>query len=92
MGRKTATAGALSSVGSKQAKMTTSSTIATNAPPNRAQTAMDNHPFPLYVINKYELRLSNSEHIVRFNSVTIKRIIKPKYMDVNFLINRWALG
>jgi len=51
---------------------------------NRAQAARGNRP-PPHSINKYELRFSNSEHIARYDLVATRSIIKPKYVDTEFL-------
>jgi len=47
------------------------------------QAARDNRP-PPHAINKYELSFNNSEHIARYDSIASRKIIEPKYMDVDF--------
>jgi len=85
MEKKTTTNGPLSLGSSKGAKMTSSCTPATNAPLNRAQATRGNRPPPPHAVTKYELHFSNSEHIVKYDSIASKKIIEPKYMDVDFL-------
>ena len=47
--------------------------------------ARGSRPPPPHAIDKYELHFSNGEHIARYDSIASGRIIKPKYMDVEFL-------
>ena len=47
--------------------------------------AQGKRPPPPHAINKYELRFSNSEHITRYDFIAGRKIIEPKYMDVDFL-------
>ena len=85
MGRKTTAVGPSSASGSKRAKTTSTSAPATSAPSNWAPAALGNRSPPPHYINKYELRFNTSEHIARYDSLTTKRIIEPKYMDIAFL-------
>jgi len=85
MGRKTTTSGPSSASGSKRAKTASTSTPASGVPSNRALAAPGNQPPSPHSINKYELRFSNSKHIVTYDSIATRRIIEPKYMDIEFL-------
>jgi len=89
MGRKTTTTGSSSASGSNRAKTTFTSTPAFGAPSNRVQVAQGNRLPPPHSINKCELKFSNSEHIVRYDSVATRRIIKPKYIDIEFWNPGW---
>ena len=85
MGRKTTTSGPSSASGSKRSKTASTSTPTSSAPSNRAPTAGGNRPPPPHSINKYELQFSNSEHIARYDSFATRRIVEPKYMDIELL-------
>ena len=67
--------------------MTSSSTPATSAPSNWAQVARGNHSPPPHAINKYELSLSNGDHIARYDSIASRKIIEPKTHGCRFLEN-----
>jgi len=85
LGTKTTTSGPLSVNGSKRAKIASTSIPPSGAQSNWAQAAQGDPPPPPHSINKYELRFSKSKHIAKYDSVATRRIIEPKYMDIEFL-------